>query len=71
MNHYDTDHIKKIKKNNLYVVQDEEGGFAKPNNKELNKFVTYRSSKKNIELVDRFYNWGDLIIQFTLKGIKK
>ena len=34
------------------------GGFARPNDKELNKFITYRSSKKNIELIDRFYNWG-------------
>lgn len=71
MNHYDTDHIKKIKKNNIYVVQDEEGGFARPNNKELNKFVTYRSSKKNIELVDRFYNWGKFDYSIYTKRYKK
>ena len=58
INHYDTKHIENIKKNHLYVSQDEEGGFARPNDKELNKFITYRSSKKNIELIDRFYNWG-------------
>ena len=58
INHYDTKHIEKIKRDNLYVSQDEEGGFARPNDKELNKFITYRSSKKNIELIDRFYNWG-------------
>ena len=58
INHYDTKHIERIKKNNLYVSQDEEGGFARPNDKEMNKFITYRSSKKNVQLIDRFYNWG-------------
>ena len=38
INHYDTKHIENIKKNNLYVSQDEEGGFARPNDKELNEY---------------------------------
>lgn len=58
INHYDTKHIQRIKNVNLYVAQDEEAGFAKPNNKEFNKFITYRSSQDNVRLIDRFYNWG-------------
>ena len=58
INHYDTKHILSIKNENLYVAQDEEAGFAKPNNKEFNKFITYRSSYENVKLIDRFYNWG-------------
>ena len=59
MNHKDTDHIKKIKnlKNN-YIILDEEGGFQYSTPKELNKFITVRSSTVNAKLIDRFYTWG-------------
>ena len=71
INHYDTAHIKRIKNNNLYVVQDEEAGFAKPNNKEFNKFITYRSSNDNVKLIDRFYNWGEFDYNNYVKRYKK
>lgn len=71
INHYDTGHIKHIKNNNLYVVQDEEAGFAKPNNKEFNKFITYRSSYENVKLIDRFYNWGEFDYNNYIKRYKK
>lgn len=71
INYYDTLHIKKIKKNNLYVAQDEEGGFARKNYKEINKFITYRSSKINVELIDRFYNWGEFDFLTYTKRYKK
>ena len=59
MNHTDFDHIKKIKKlKNNYFVIDEEGGFQYSSSKQLNKFITIRSSKKNVELIDRFFSWG-------------
>ena len=59
MNHTDLDHIKKIKKlKNNYFVIDEEGGFQYSSSKQLNKFITIRSSKKNVELIDRFFSWG-------------
>ncbi len=59
MNHTDLDHIKKIKKlKNNYFVIDEEGGFQYSTSKQLNKFITIRSSKKNVELIDKFFSWG-------------
>ncbi len=59
MNHTDLEHIKKIKKlKNNYFVIDEEGGFQYSSSKELNKFITIRSSKKNVELIDKFFSWG-------------
>jgi len=59
INFTDTNHILKIKKgNNKYIVQDEEGGFSFSNKREFSKFFTFRSSKKNIQLIDRFFNWG-------------
>lgn len=59
INHTDFNHIKKIKdlKNNYFVI-DEEGGFQFSTNKELNKFITFRSSKRNVKLIDRFFSWG-------------
>ncbi len=59
INFTDTNHILKIKKNNnKYIVQDEEGGFSFSNKREFSKFFTFRSSKKNVQLIDRFFNWG-------------
>jgi surface carbohydrate biosynthesis protein len=59
INHKDTGHIQKIKdlKNN-YIVLDEEGGFQYSTPKELNKFITVRSSSENVKLIDKFYTWG-------------
>ena len=59
MNHTDLAHIKKIKnlKNNYYVL-DEEGGFQYSSSKEINKFITYRSSLKNVKHIDKFFTWG-------------
>ena len=71
INYYDTQHIIRIKKDNLYVAQDEEGGFARPNYKEINKFITYRSSKINVDLIDRFYNWGKFDFLTYTKRYKK
>ncbi len=71
INHYDTNHIKRVKKNNLYVAQDEEAGFAKPNDKEFNKFITYRSSRENVKLIDRFYNWGKFDYNNYINRYKK
>ena len=59
MNHTDLDHITKIKKlKNDYLVLDEEGGFQFSSTKELNKFITIRSSLENIKLIDKFFTWG-------------
>ena len=59
MNHTDLDHITKIKKlNNDYLVLDEEGGFQYSSTKELNKFITIRSSLTNVKLIDKFFTWG-------------
>ncbi len=59
INHTDLSHIKKIKnlKNNYFVL-DEEGGFQYSSSKEINKFITYRSSLKNVEKIDKFFTWG-------------
>ena len=59
MNYKDIDHIKKIKNlMNNYIVLDEEGGFQYSSAKELNKFITVRSSQENAKLIDRFFTWG-------------
>lgn len=59
INFTDKGHIIKIKKrNNKYIVLDEEGGFSFSNNKEYLKFLTYRTSRENVNLIDRFFNWG-------------
>ena len=59
MNYKDIDHIKKIKNlDNNYIVLDEEGGFQYSSSKELNKFITVRSSQENVKLIDRFFTWG-------------
>ena len=59
INFPDTDHIKKIKKlKNIYVAQDEESGFTHSSKKDLQKYITVRSSKINVSLIDKFFNWG-------------
>lgn len=68
INFPDTDHIKKIKKlKNIYVVQDEESGFTHSSKKDLQKYITVRSSKINVSLIDKFFNWG----QFDFDEWKK
>jgi len=55
----DTEHITQIKKkNNKYVVLDEEGGFTLLKDKDIKDFIHHRSSKTNVSLIDRFFNWG-------------
>ena len=54
MNHTDLEDIKNKKLKNNYFVIDEEGGFQYSSSKELNKFITIRSSK-NVELIDKFF----------------
>lgn len=59
INQTDTNHILKIKeKNNKYVVLDEEGGFTYILDSEIKNFISHRSSKQNVGLIDRFFNWG-------------
>lgn len=59
INFTDTKHIKNIKnKNNKYIVLDEEGGFTFNTIYEFSKFLTVRTSHKNVELIDKFFNWG-------------
>ena len=59
INYSDFDFIKKIKaKKNFYVSLDEEGGFAFSTKNDLNNFLNYRSSQKNMELVDKIFTWG-------------
>ena len=72
MNFTDTDHILKIKKkNNNYIIQDEEGGFSFSNQAEFQKFLTFRSSSKNVKLIDRFYNWGNFDYSNCIKRFPK
>ena len=60
INKNDTKHITKIKnKENIYVSLDEEGGYVQSNYNYLDAFLQYRSSLKNVSLVDRIYTWGD------------
>jgi surface carbohydrate biosynthesis protein len=57
MSFYDTKHIRKMKQyGNKYIVQDEEGSVE--SEKEFEKFVKIRGSNQNLELIDRYYNWG-------------
>lgn len=59
MNFNDTSHIKSIKeKNNIYVVHDEESGVTHSTRSTFNNFINIRSSKENINLIDRFFTWG-------------
>ena len=60
INKNDTKHITTIKnKENIYVSLDEEGGYVQSNYNYLDAFLQYRSSLKNVSLVDRIYTWGD------------
>ena len=49
------------------IVLDEEGGFSFSSDSEYSKFLTYRSSKENLELIDRFFNWGNFDYQNCLR----
>ena len=72
INHTDLNHIKKIKvlKNN-YIVQDEEAGFTHSSIQDINKFITVRSSLKNVELIDKFFTWGKFDHQQWVKRYSK
>ena len=60
INYYDTEHINRVKnKGNVYVSIDEEGGATLSNSKIFRSFLKYRSSQKNMTLVDRVFTWGD------------
>ena len=68
INYYDTDHINRVKnRGNVYVSLDEEGGATLNNSKVFQSFLKYRSSQKNMTLVDRIFTWGD----FDHKGWQK
>ena len=72
INFTDTNHILKIKNNNNnYIVQDEEGGFSFSNEKEFQKFLTFRSSLTNVKLIDRFYNWGKFDYENCIRRFPK
>ena len=43
----DTNHIKAITKNNKYIVLDEEGGFTFSLKKDMEDFLSHRTSEKN------------------------
>ena len=59
MNFNDTNHIKAIKKkNNIYVVHDEESGVTHSTLNTVKNFLNIRSSNQNINLIDKFYTWG-------------
>ena len=59
MNFYDGKHIKSVKhKNNIYIVQDEEAGYALNNDLTMQQFIKMRSSNENVNLIDKFYTWG-------------
>ena len=60
INYYDTSHISRVKdKGNIYISLDEEAGTTLSNSKIFQSFLKYRSSKKNMTLVDRVFTWGD------------
>ena len=60
INYNDTDHILRIKnKGNAYVSLDEEGGATLDNRLLFQSFLEYRSSEKNVSLVDKILTWGD------------
>ena len=68
INATDTNHIKAItKKNNKYIVLDEEGGFTYTLKKEMEYFLSHRTSKKNINLIDKFFNWGKFDYSHCIK----
>tara|TARA_B100001175_G_scaffold251358_1_gene218715 strand:+ start:26729 stop:28099 length:1371 start_codon:yes stop_codon:yes gene_type:complete len=72
INRNDTGHISQVKnKKNLYVSLDEEGGFVQSNLNSLDSFLQYRSSNKNMSLIDRVYTWGDFDNKAWKKKYKK
>jgi len=72
MNFNDTNHIKAIKKkNNIYVVHDEESGVTHSTLKTFNNFINIRSSKENINLIDKFFTWGKFDHSAWIKKYKK
>ncbi len=72
INQTDTKHILKIKeKKNMYIVLDEEGGFTYLLDSEIKHFISYRSSEKNVSLIDKFFNWGKFDYNHYLKKYPK
>lgn len=73
INSTDTEHIIKIKKrNNKYIVLDEEGGFTLKLTKAYqNEFLKTRTSTTNINLIDKFFNWGKFDHKLCIKKYKK
>ena len=73
LNSTDTEHIVKIKKNNnKYIVLDEEGGFTlKHKNAFQDDFLKTRTSKTNINLIDKFFNWGKFDHKICIRKYKK
>ena len=67
INQTDTNHIKAIKKkNNKYIVLDEEGGFTYSSKKDMEDFLSHRTSKK-CDLIDKFFNWGKFDYSHCIK----
>jgi surface carbohydrate biosynthesis protein len=72
INHNDTSHINKIKnKGNLYFSIDVEGGALLNDASIFQSFLKYRSSKKNLSLVDKVFTWGDFDHKEWKKKYKK
>tara|TARA_B100000795_G_scaffold60805_1_gene40737 strand:- start:5980 stop:7392 length:1413 start_codon:yes stop_codon:yes gene_type:complete len=73
INSIDTDHIVKIKeRNNKYIVQDEEGGFTlKFPSRYQEEVLRNRTSKTNVNLIDKFFNWGKFDNRLCIKHYKK
>ncbi len=72
MNFNDTNHIKSIKKkNNIYVVHDEESGVTHSTSQTFNNFINIRSSEENLKLIDRFYTWGNFDHAAWIKKYQK
>ena len=72
INQTDTKHILEIKKkNNKYIVLDEEGGFTYILNSEMKDFISHRSSEKNVSLIDKFFNWGKFDYNHYIKRYPK
>ena len=72
MNFNDTSHIQYIKKkNNIYVVHDEESGVTHSTSHSVKNFLDIRSSDENVNLIDKFYTWGKFDHKAWTKKFKK
>ena len=73
INSIDTEHIVKIKeRNNKYIVLDEEGGFTyKFPSSYQKEFLKTRTSETNVNLIDKFFNWGKFDNRLCIKQYKK